>query len=77
MGLPSGMGLRRGRGLPLRLTKSEKTELKRLADAAGVSMVEYVRCKTFDIDTHLLSGKPKRRRTAPPLATQKSAPLVP
>jgi mobilization protein NikA len=57
MALSSGMGLRRGLGIPLRLTTPEKKKLKKLADAVGLSMAEYVRCKTFDIPFHLIGGK--------------------
>jgi len=57
MALSSGMGLRRGLGIPLRLTTPEKKKLKKLADAVGLSMAEYVRCKTFDIPFQMIGGK--------------------
>ncbi len=57
MALSSGMGLRRKPGIPLRLTDPEKKKLKKLALAAGLSMAEYVRCKTFDIPFELIGGK--------------------
>jgi hypothetical protein len=58
----SGMGLRRNKPIPLYLSKSEKTELKKRAASADLSMAEYVRCKTFDIPFHYVGGKPKRER---------------
>ncbi len=68
----SGMGLRRGEGLPFRMTKAEKKELKRRADSVGLSMVEYARCKTFDIPFDVVGGKPPRRPKTP-AATQTAA----
>ncbi len=57
MALSSGMGVRRGPGIPLRMTKNEKAKLKKMANAVGLSMAEYVRCKIFEIPFHLVGGK--------------------
>ena len=57
MARSAGMGLRRGLGIPLRLTPLEKKKLKKLAESVGLSMAEYVRCKAFDIPFHLVGGK--------------------
>lgn len=57
MALSSGMGYRRGPGIPLRLTPSEKKKLKKLAQSVDLSMAEYVRCKIFDIPFQLIGGK--------------------
>lgn len=57
MARSSGMGLRRDLPLPLYLSRAEKVALKKSAKAAGLSMVEYVRCKTFDYPIHVLNGK--------------------
>ncbi len=53
----SGMGLRREEGIPLRLTPPEKKKLERLAAGVGLSMADYVRCKTFDIPFDMIGGK--------------------
>ncbi len=64
MALSSGMGLRRGPGIPLRLTAPEKKKLKQLARDVSLSMAEYVRCKTFDIPFHLVGGKELKPKQA-------------
>lgn len=61
----SGMGLKRGKGFPLRLTKNEMRQFKKRADDADLSMNDYARCKIFDIPFHLMGGKnPKGRPSA-------------
>ncbi len=60
MALSSGMGFRRGSGIPLRLSPPEKKKLKKLADAVGLSMSEYVRCRIFDIPFHMIGGKEEK-----------------
>lgn len=58
----SGMGLRRDQPLPLYLSRREKADLRKRAAGAELSMVEYVRCKTFDIPFNLIGGKNPRGR---------------
>jgi hypothetical protein len=61
MARSSGMGVRREEVLPVYFSKREKADLVKLAKAAGMSMVEFVRCKTFDYDitkvSRMLGGK--------------------
>lgn len=66
MGLSSGMGYRRGPGIPLRLTKSEKAKLEKLSTAVGLSMAEFVRCKTFDIPFQMIGGKEQKPKKPTP-----------
>ena len=62
MGLSQGMGLRRDKPIPLYLSAREKADLKRRSKVAGLSMVEFVRCKTFDIPFHHVGGRSPRGR---------------
>lgn len=57
MALSSGMGERRNKGFPLRLSMEERRDLKKRAGEVKLSMSEYVRCKVFDIPFKLLGGK--------------------
>lgn len=57
MALSSGMGLRRKKGWPLRLSLLERQDLRRRAKVSNVSMSEYARCKIFDIPLKLIGGK--------------------
>lgn len=57
MALSSGRRLKRGDGIPLRLTLPEKKKLEKLAAAVGLNMAVYVRCKIFDIPFHMMGGK--------------------
>ena len=57
MGNIKGLGLRRTKVFFMRLTEQEKKVLKRNADRFGLAMVEYVRCKIFDIPFEEMSGK--------------------
>jgi hypothetical protein len=57
MGRSTGMGLRRAEPLPLYLSKREKALLVKKGTWSSVSMVEFVRCKTFAYSFESIGGR--------------------
>jgi hypothetical protein len=57
MALSSGMGLRRGKPIPLYLSEREKSELEKKSAWCKVSQVEYVRCRTFGYSFESAGGR--------------------
>jgi hypothetical protein len=62
MGRSTGMGLRRAEPLPLYLSKREKALLVKLKTWSNVSMVEFVRCMTFDYSFESIGGQTPKRK---------------
>jgi hypothetical protein len=56
--------LRRNVSLFMRVTASEKALLRKRARTEGLAMVEYVRCKVFDIPFQHVSGRLPARKNA-------------
>jgi len=53
----------------MRLNKIEFAELEKRADAAGLSMSQYCRCRVFDIPFDQVGGTlPKRRSASQPVS---------
>ncbi len=55
-----GLGIRRAIPFSLRLNPRERAKLETLATAAQLSMVEFARCKIFDIPFEFVGGKSPR-----------------
>lgn len=57
MALSSGMGVRRGKGFPLRMSLDERRDLKKRSTKVKLSMSEYARCKIFDYPFSSAGGR--------------------
>ncbi len=69
-----GLGIRRAIPFSLRLNARERAKLESLATAAELSMVEFARCKIFDIPLEMVGGKSPRARAK---ATSEQDPTIP
>ncbi len=60
-----GIGIRRAIPFSLRLNKVERKRLELDATAVGLPMVEFARCKIFDVPFEMVGGKSQRQKDKP------------